>query len=197
MIGQNCIRLKRTCKGYRNNPRGFGLRPALHPKSTLRALSSDREDVKRDDENTSINGLPPYSRSPKLIQGPLQTSTLRITCSVDLCKAFGKPEKLPRLPELDAPGSLTSAAGYSRFSPTADGPPQDVLQTNLIALPPLLPCNCCYSKHSLGVSASLIAQFPPLGPNRPRPIEPLVLVPTYISKRKLSHKFPGSLRDGI
>ena len=189
LAGQNCIRLKLTCEGYRKNPGRFGVRPELHPKSRYRALSRDREDVEEDVESTSINVFSPHSRSPKLIQGLVPTSTPPTTWQADLCRSFGRLENLPRLPELDAAGSVIDAAEHSLFSQAADNPPQDVPQTNLTALPPLVPCDRCYSQHFPQVGASPIVQFSPLGPNRPRPIEPPVLAPTYTSQQEVSHKF--------
>ena len=170
------------------------LRPARHPEIKFDALSSDREDVRRRVENRSKIGSPRHSRSPKLVQGHVQTSSPPTTRQADLSRSLGRLEKLPRLPQLDAPGSVMDTTGHSLFSPATDTPARDPTQTKLTALPPLRPRMRGSHNHLPKVPSFQIAQFPSLSPNRPQPIEPSALVPTCISRLQPRHKFPGPLR---
>ena len=116
-----------------------------------------------------------------LVQGLVQIATLPTTC---------QEENLPRLSELDALGSGKDTTGHSLFSPVAGSPTQDSTQTDLIVLPPLAPCMPYHPQHLPMVSVSQVAQSLSPGLNRPRPIEPSVLVPR-ISRLQMVHKFPG------
>ena len=178
-----------TCEGYYNGPRRVILRS--------RALSNSQEDVKGGVENMFTNASPRYSRSPKLVQGLVQTPTLPTTCQEDLSRSFGRLENLPRLPELDARGPGIDAPEHSILSPAAGGPPQDSPQMNLTVLPPMAPHMRCHQQHLPEVSTSSIAQSSLTGPNRPQPVEPSALVPMCISRQELIHPFPGPLRYGL